>query len=748
MNKNGLYLFVAGILAACLLLKPAGASETERAELLKDVSKLIAPGCIPGDFAVYGDNAFVVLTGKQGKTRLPLLAATRYGIGRAAAVGHEGFFSADALDNADNAHLARNLAQWAGQKPLNGLRIGLHEQSDGLAKALTALGCRVTILHADDLLAKLNALDVLWLNQSSLDGANPAARIEAVQKWVRNGNGLIVDGPAWGWQMTHPGLSLPRDHSGNLLLAPMGIVFAGGMLDANNAQGFTPDVVSAELTQTNRALDALEQMSEHHRLLTGPELEQATATLGEAVAALPESQHDLVQRIETLCADKGGNVVPTRETPVFTSMPFARLKAMLDAQQFRYLLPEKITAHPSAASFPGAVPHDSKRETRTVTIDTKQPAWHGTGLYAAPGEVITISVPQNAIKRGLWVQIGEHTDTLWHLATWARFPEVTMRRPLNAPEIRVASPFGGTIFIDTPFRASAEQLPVTIANAVAMPRFVRGETSVAEWKQSLRNAPGPWAEMVGKLVILSVPSSAIRELDDPEALMAYWDEVMERCYTFYAAPRRNRPERYCVDRQISAGYMHSGYPIMTGDDVAKTFCDLNILRGNSSIKCWGFYHEMGHNFQQQEWTWSAFGEVTNNLFSLYGTEMINGVKVGAHPAMTQAEIDKRLQTIAANPGKSKYYERDPWYPLTMFWLMRQEFGWEPFTKLFAEFRDLPRSERPRTEQEKHDQFLLRFSKLTGRNLSEYLSAWGVELSPDARQAVGNLPVWMPAAFRP
>lgn len=748
LTQNILRLLFAGSLALCLTIKPAYASETERAALLQDVSKLIAPGCIPGDFAVFGDNAFVVLTGRQGKTRLPMLAATRYGIGRAVAVGHEGFFSADALSNTDNAHLARNLALWAGQKPLNGLRVGLHDQSGGLEKALAALGCRVVVLQTHDLPANLNALDVLWLNQSSLDGAGNHARIEAVQQWVRNGNGLIVDGPAWGWQMTHPGLMLPRDHSGNLLLAPMGIVFAGGMLDANSPQGYTPDAANAELTQVNRALDALEQMSDHHRLLTGPELEQVTATLGEAVAALPETQHNIVQRIETLCADKAGGVFPTHETPVTISMPFARLKAVLDAQQFHRLPPEKIMAHPSAASFPGAIPAGAKRETRIVTVDMKQPAWHGTGLYAPPGEVVTIRIPENAIKRGLSVQIGEHTDTLWHLSAWGRFPEVTMRRPLNAPEVRIASPFGGTIFIDAPFRPSAEEMPVTIANAVAAPRFVRGKTTLADWKQHLRNAPGPWAELVGNLVILSVPSSAIRDLDDPEALMAYWDEVMERCYAFYAAPKRNRPERYCVDRQISAGYMHSGYPIMTGDDVARAFCDLNILRGHEGIKCWGFYHEMGHNFQQPEWTWSAFGEVTNNLFSLYGTEMLNGVKVGAHPSMTQAEIDKRVQVIAANPGKAKYYERDPWYPLTMFWLLRQEFGWEPFTKLFAEFHNLPRNERPRTEQEKHDQFLIRFSNLTGHNLSEYLSAWGVETSPQARQLVRDLPVWMPPGMKP
>jgi hypothetical protein len=199
-----------------------------------------------------------------------------------------------------------------------------------------------------------------------------------------------------------------------------------------------------------------------------------------------------------------------------------------------------------------------------------------------------------------------------------------------------------------------------------------------------------------------------------------------------------------VDRQISAGYMHSGYPIMTGDDVARTFCDLSILRGNVGIKCWGFYHEMGHNFQQPEWTWDAFGEVTNNLFSLYGTETLNGVKVGAHPAMTAEEIRKRELAVAAAPGSVPYYEKDPWYPLTMFWLMRRELGWEPFTKLFAEFRDLPQAERPRSEAAKHDQFLVRFSRASGYNLSRYLAAWGVTISEEARAAVAQLPEWMPA----
>ncbi len=716
----------------------------DRAALLSNVTEIVAPGGIPGDFVVSGPKAFTVITGRMGQARLPLMVAARYGAGRIVAVGHEGFFGGSALKHPDNVRLALNISQWlAGGQGASGLSIGLRDQDPDLGQALSSAGCAVSSLQPTELPVSLAKLKVLWLNQASLDGPANRTRIEAVRRWVQHGGGLVVTGPAWGWESENPGRDLMRDQTGNLLVAPAGIAFAGGELEPTHGEAFTTAATDFSLTSAQAALTALEQQAAGQRKLTDAELQQVTVTLAEAVGTLSATMPDFTRRVEKLCADQTGDLIPTKQTPITTAMPFARLKATLDVQRWRHLPPNKITASPAAASFPGSVPADAKRVTRTVEIDTSVPEWHGLGLYAAPGEVVTVTPPPAAVHKGLAVRIGSHTDTLWSLPRWERFPEITLTRNLDSASTLVASPFGGTLYIVVPDHCALGKIQVAIANAVEAPRFVRGITSVEEWKQSIRNAPGPWAELEGKLVILSVPSYAVRDLDDPEALMTYWDDVMEHCYAFFAAPKRLRPERYCVDRQISAGYMHSGYPIMTGDDVARTFCDLSILRGSVGIKCWGFYHEMGHNFQQPEWTWDAFGEVTNNLFSLYGTETLNGAMIGAHPAMTTVEIAKREKVVAAAPGASAYYERDPWYPLTMFWLMRREFGWEPFTRLFAEFRDLPRSQRPTTEQQKHDQFLVRFSKLTGHNLSGYLSAWGISLSDDARAAVAGLPDWMP-----
>jgi hypothetical protein len=218
---------------------------------------------------------------------------------------------------------------------------------------------------------------------------------------------------------------------------------------------------------------------------------------------------------------------------------------------------------------------------------------------------------------------------------------------------------------------------------------------------------------------------------------------MDRCYELYAAPRRPRQERFSVDRQISAGYMHSGYPIMTFEDVAGTFADAAKLRGKGAT--WGFFHELGHNFQESEWSFEGTGEVTNNLFSLYASEKLNGITPAtygiAHNAMTPEAQANRLTKYLAGGKKFQQWKNDPFLALTMYSQIREAFGWEPFTKAFGEYRLL--SIRPRGEVPKHDAWMTRISRATGRNLGPFFEAWGVPTTEQARAALANLPTWMP-----
>ncbi len=71
------------------------------------------------------------------------------------------------------------------------------------------------------------------------------------------------------------------------------------------------------------------------------------------------------------------------------------------------------------------------------------------------------------------------------------------------------------------------------------------------------------------------------------------------------------------------------------------------------------------------------------------------------------------------------------------------FGWTPFTTVFTEYRNAPAGEHPQSDEEKRDQWLLRFSRTVGRNLGPFFQAWGVPTSEKARASITDLPAWMP-----
>jgi hypothetical protein len=520
------------------------------------------------------------------------------------------------------------------------------------------------------------------------------------------------------------------------MLYPYGICFGDGTAN----EEFLPEPSDSPLFNTDSALQMLKTGS-----LSVKDRTTAIYTLERALAFLPPSGSGLPAEIIKGAATEPGGGIPTPQNPVTVDKPFSRLKAWLDMREMSTLSPREVRAYPSAATFPGAVT-DSKRVTQTVTIDTSVPAWHGVGLYAAAGEDLVVEIPESATSAGLSVRIGPHTDTIWHLDRWPRFPAISIDRPLKLEQTQVASAFGGTLYIDVPERCKLGKIQVTISHAVPAARFVRGQTTLAQWKAQVSATAAPWVELEGRLVIISVPLSSAKKIQDPEALMAFWDQVMKNCYEFYAAPVRNRPERYCPDVEIGGGYMHSGYPIMTHIDVADTFCDVTKLRGKGST--WGFYHEMGHNFQQGAWTWDGTGEVTNNLFSLYGNEKLNGVTPetygDAHPAMAPKAVHDRLVKYLADGRHYDAWKSDPFLALSMYAELREQFGWEPFTRLFEEYRGLRPEEEPKTDIDKRDRWMVRFSRIVHRNLGPFFQNWGVPTTDSARRSIEDLPIWMPS----
>jgi hypothetical protein len=243
----------------------------------------------------------------------------------------------------------------------------------------------------------------------------------------------------------------------------------------------------------------------------------------------------------------------------------------------------------------------------------------------------------------------------------------------------------------------------------------------------------------------------VRDLEDPAKALRFWDAVLDADADLAARPRsRSRPERMCADVQISAGYMHSGYPIMTHLDAAAAMADpASVIADGRGGAGWGFFHELGHNHQESDWTFFGAGEVTCNLFTLYACETVCGTPIGeTREQCTSAWMLDQTRKHLADGADFEKWKASPFLGLIMYIQLQRAFGWDAYKRVFAEYRDLSEDERPKTDDEKRDQWLTRFSRAVGANLGPFFTAWGIPTSEKARGSVSHLPVWMPEGFPP
>jgi len=707
-----------------LLVRDAGAGDLKA--LRKGVRAIAKPG-VPGPVALTGGRAFAVVVGEaRDGTRHAAVAAARFGKGRVVAFGHGGYLTEGAAGTGDTATLLRNAFDFAcGPRGKERVKVAL-VGNGGLAERLSAWGFETSPLSRADLAKRAADFGVLVVTSPDLGGAKNE---RALREFVEGGGGLVTAGLAWGWKQLNPRRDLARDHRLNAVLAPMGLFFADGYTervpvlgDGSELLGIHAGIALADLATKK------------------PSGAQEVSAVATAYRSHPEGASAFRTRVRKLVA-RGGDI----RYPVKAADAAARLSVLvrhLDAQRAP---PEEIRADASAADFPGAVPKDAARVEAAVRVDLSVPGWAGTGLYVPPGEVVRIELPAGA--PALRARIGCHTDGLWGKGEWRRHPGISREFSLGEGATPVASPHGGLLYLVVPARAGEGSVEVGVEGAVRAPRFVLGETDPIGWRREVRARPAPWAEFEAKNIVLTVPSDVARRLDDPTELMEFWDEVLELYAELGMRPLDRRPQRLVPDRQISAGWLHAGYPIMMQMLHADMATDLAKMRDVPKGKtgAWGFWHELGHNHQRREWTFGGTTEVTCNLFSLYVDEHVRGIRPADHP-WPKGKWKRVLEHVRGDRSFERW-KREPGLALWMYILVQDEFGWDAFRKTFAEYEALPKRARPRTDAEKRDQWLVRLSRNVGRDLGPYFEAWGVPTSKEARASLDDLEPWMPESLR-
>ena len=723
-------------IARAQVLAPLAQAEADRRELLQGVREIAAPG-LPGAVSVWGAG-FPVVAGKLGgdanAPEAPVVAAVREGKLRVVAFGHDGFLLPEALQVGDTGRLMLNSLRWASAKPSP--RVGTFDLEPllGWLREHKQNARAVDLSQAD----ALRDVDVLVVNGHKLNGTHQAV----LRAWIDRGGALVAGTTGWGWNYFMPEKSMARDFVLGPILSPHGIAWNTSTLSRTSPLGFSAaqnaGASTWSLLHASRALEAAQKLMRGAQVLDAPASAQAEATLESLMSGLPP-QDALWNRLRDLAGGGTGEIVPMSSRPVTRADGAARLRLTLQTQVTKNLAIESVRPHPAGAIFPGEVPPNDKAVSKAIAVDLSTAGWHSTGLYAAPGAKISIALPEAARGLGLSVRIGCHTDTLYHLDEWKRAPDISRQWPLSQASTDVANPFGGLVYIVAPDQARAQKVTATISGAHEAPLFQLGITNLDDWKRVERWKAGPWAEVQGRNAVVTIPSRSVRDLDDPASLIKLYDDSLDAMADMVGISRkRARPERIVCDAQISAGYMHSGYPVMTWLDVEKKSVDEAALRRES----WGHWHEFGHNHQESDWTFEGTGEVTNNILALYVWDtVLKRPREESHPNVKRAWFEPEWKQFVAQGRPYEKLKSNPFLFLHMYIGLRDAFDWEPFKKVFKEYRALKPEEKPQSDEQKRDQWMVRMSRAVGRNLGPYFEKWNIPTSQAARDSIRDLPAW-------
>lgn len=717
--------------------------------LIQNVKGLAVTGA-PGPLSVFGKDATPILCGGKAGNEAALVAAAKAGKGRIVAFGHNGYFGSDTLDTADTSRLMINAITWAANtdvKEIQSIQIATL-QGDGngasLAKYLSGKGFRGTEIARANMESALSAVSVLCLDVGTLRTSN---EISTVQKFIENGGGCVGVSLGWGWLQLNAPKSI-FEHPGNLLFGKYGICWADGMVEKTGPNGYLVQKISPYVS----AWTAIDILSSKETNFTEDDQKQISATLSLAAMTAPK---DSAWYKKLAKFESKKPIIPSPDQPVKVSDVQARLQMTLALQEIQQTPVEKVKAHPAGDVFPGKCGKATAEPIKITIQPSQETGWKSLGLYAAPGAKIRVSVPKNvAESKKFAIRIGCHTDGIAHLDTWQRYPSITRQFSVTESETPAANAFGGLLYFVVPQNSGiTETFEISVSGATTSPYYVLGKTSMETWTKQLDKTTAPWGEVESNRVVLSIPTFILKKVNPQtlEPLLQLWDAGIAACDRIASWPPRDEKWRYVPDLQISAGYMHSGYPIMLpigkNGVIAERLVNLDTIQHFKADEVWGFFHEVGHNYQSGYWTTPGKGEVTCNWFALYVLEKACGVKDAFVMKVGDAKRQSEMKQKYIDAGRDfEKLKSDPFLYLLMDYQLKQAFGWEPFIAVTASYKADEANHRdalPKNDAEKIDQYMIRFSNAVGKNLATFFDDWGVPISDAARQQVANLPQWSP-----
>lgn len=247
-----------------------------------------------------------------------------------------------------------------------------------------------------------------------------------------------------------------------------------------------------------------------------------------------------------------------------------------------------------------------------------------------------------------------------------------------------------------------------------------------DWNTLLDCAVSPVLDVKGKYMQLAYPVEYLKKYayGEGEELVNCYDRIMEAQYRFSGAIKYNR----IPNKRILARVNYNYFMFRDGDGVAFEGTDGTMKEALSSlvITNWGIHHEIGHVMQMRpQLTWGGMTEVSNNLFSMYGT-----MSLGASSRLVDDKVyESAFREVLDAPEKPFILTvQDPFRKLVPFWQLHVYFYKKGYPDFYADVMEYMRTHPHRGDGNASIRNMYEFVKICcdiGKtDLLDFFEAWG------------------------
>lgn len=403
-------------------------------------------------------------------------------------------------------------------------------------------------------------------------------------------------------------------------------------------------------------------------------------------------------------------------------------------------LDRKLYKHTTASNnYYGSPDPNELAVIKEITTEARPGGNHLTGLYAPAGEVITIEMSKEDLKKtgGVKIEIGQYSqnnqlNNIWKARDdFKRMPEMGNEMLASSTKSYVGSFLGGPIYI-TPNKQCT--FTVKISGALEYCHFIYGLTTEEEFNR-LKEKSAPYfdLEVWDKCVRHSGPKAyANLDYENLTKISAFWLSVSNISRQIPMGSSANLGIDFLYDPFVAAGSAVAF--------VGRNWCNLPPdwmsgaldYEGFMTNGNWGPIHEYNHHFQR--YGFAPGDEVTNNALSLLsyinytqisaGRPNLSGWNKYLNPATSLKE------TLSQNANGQTTSSLNTYADII------HTFGVETFIKAASNGKG----------QGGADTWYKALSDATGYNMNYYFSLLNQTVSDEVSQSYNTLKPFIPVTL--